>query len=794
MKSKTRTTIQKSTLLFIWTTLIALSLILAACQPTATESPETPPPATEAAPTVAAPTESPPPEPETEESAPEISQPIARWNAVTERGVWVLIGYGEASNPTVVEPGTYVTIDFSSSDDQVNGSGGCNNYFTSYSADDDGNLTINGPIGATAMACESGMEQESLYFSALETVIGYTVTEQERLVLNYDSGAGTNEQLFFDPEKPLVDTLWVLNAYGDANNPTFTQPGVVTTAVFAADGTVSGSAGCNQYSAGYSTQDSQISITAPTSTMMACETGMEQEYTYLTSLENAESYRILGSTLEIAYAGGSGVLRYSSLHLPLENVRWVLGSIDGQPLPLGVEVTAIFTPGEDSQENALNGSAGCNGYFGSYTIEGQNLEIGPLGATQMMCDEQVMQVESAFLAGLESAQSYETMLKQLTITTASGSLTFFADRAPLEGTLWTLTSLGPIDNPRPPVQGSNFTAIFSRQPGMPSGLMSGTTGCNDYASAYYANLEDIKINIPGTSDNSCTPDMVGEEQVYFQALNTARSYRILGNELQIFYDDQVLVFVATYPQAETGPLTVLDGTQWWLYSIDTFMVIPGSEVTALFAINPDGATGQISGSSGCNSYNAEIVGVFQVSGLNATQSLCETPEGVMEQESAYLSALGTSQSFSLEGDTLLINTELGTLVYSNTAPSPEQPTSTAEATEETPAPTSETPTAEPTTEGTPESPTETPEASQPVAVISAPAEGQVDQSIPFDGSASSPQDGITSYLWNFGDGAEPVEGAVVEYTYKAGGTYTVTLTVSTADGQTGSATHEIEIK
>ena len=201
----------------------------------------------------------------------------------------------------------------------------------------------------------------------------------------------------------------------------------------------------------------------------------------------------------------------------------MLGSIDGQSLPLSVEVTTVFTPGEGNQENALKGSAGCNEYFGSYTIEGQNLEISPLGVTQMMCDEQVMQVESAFLAGLESAQSYQTMLKQLTITTASGALTFFADRAPLEGTLWTLTSLGPIDNSRPPVQGSNFTAIFSRQPSMPSGLMSGTTGCNDYASAYYANLEDIKINMPGTSYNSCTPDMVGEEQVYFQALNTARS-------------------------------------------------------------------------------------------------------------------------------------------------------------------------------------------------------------------------------------------------------------------------------
>ena len=170
----------------------------------------------------------------------------------------------------------------------------------------------------------------------------------------------------------------------------------------------------------------------------------------------------------------------------------------------------------------------------------------------------------------------------------------------------------------------------------------------------------------------------------------------------------------------------------------------------------------------------------------------------MEQESAYLGALGGSQSIAWEGDTLRINTELGTLVYGNTAPSLDQPTPTPEATEETPAPTSETPTAEPTTEGTPESPTETPaveptEAAQPVALISAPTEGQANQPITFDGSASTPQGGITSYLWDFGDGTEPVEGALVEHTYTAAGTYTVTLTVSDADGQMGSATLEITI-
>jgi heat shock protein HslJ len=374
-------------------------------------------------------------------------------------------------------------------------------------------------------------------------------------------------------------------------------------------------------------------------------------------------------------------------------------------------------------------------------------------------------------------------------------MVFYTDRAPLEGTLWTLTSLGSVDNPGPPVEGANISATFSRHHGMPSGLVSGATGCNDYASAYYANQGDLWVNMPGTTSESCTPEMVSEEMVYFQALDAARSYRILGNELQIFFDDQVLNFVVTTPPAETGPLAPLDGTQWWLYSIDTAQVIPGSEVTALFTINADGLTGTISGSAGCNDYDAEIVGLFQVSGLNAIQSICEQPEGIMEQESAYMAALETSQEIAWDGGTLRINTGLGTLVYGNAPLSPDQPTSTPE---ETPTPTGETPTAEPTEEGTPQGPTETPsteptDESQPVAVISAPSEAQVDQMVTFDGAGSIPQDGIASYLWDYGDGTEPAEGVTIQHAYRAAGTYTITLTVRDTSGQMDIATKEITI-
>jgi len=702
-------------------------------------------------------------EPEPAEEVPEISQPIARWNAVSERGNWVLIGYGDALNPTVVEPGTYVTINFSATDDQVYGSGGCNNYTTTYNADDNYNLTINSPVGATLMACEMGMDQESMFLSTLESVSGYNVTEQGHLLLDYDSGTVYDEQLVFIPETPLVDTVWVLTAYGDINNLTPSEAGVVTTVAFSADGTLSGNAGCNNYSAGYQFDGNQLSVSMPIMNLMACESGMDQEQAFLQLLEAAQSYRLGIDALEISTADGTQVMRFSARHLPLENVRWVLASIDGQPLPEDVSANVLFTPANSpaaqGEEQTVNGSAGCNTFFGSYTLAGDTFSAGPFGLTRMMCQEPAMQVEQAFLAGLESAQNYQITLNQLIINTDTGPLLFYADRLPLEGPQWVLTGQGAIDNPQPPIEGAIFVASFDRQFGMPSGAQSGGTGCNDYTSTYYAGADEIKVNLPQTSQNACSDAQMETEQGYFLGLNAARDYRILGNELHIYYGNAVLIFVGSYPEAgtEAGPLTILDGTQWWLTSIDTFVVAPGSETTILFEINEDGRTGRVSGSGGCNTYSAEITDVFTLGTINTTAALCAAPEGIMEQEASYFNVLQNANGVWIEGATLRITTNLETLYFSNTGPAPVQPL-------------------------------------PPMAVIEAPGEGQVDVLITFDGSGSTSDAEITSYQWDFGDGSEFAEGAMVEHAYTEAGTYDVTLTITDANAQTALATVQITIE
>ncbi|MDW3212833.1 MAG: PKD domain-containing protein [Ilumatobacteraceae bacterium] len=80
-------------------------------------------------------------------------------------------------------------------------------------------------------------------------------------------------------------------------------------------------------------------------------------------------------------------------------------------------------------------------------------------------------------------------------------------------------------------------------------------------------------------------------------------------------------------------------------------------------------------------------------------------------------------------------------------------------------------------------PTDPPNAS-PTAVIGEPI--CVDNVCEFDGTGSSDVDGtIVSYLWFFGDG-ETGTGSSPSHTYEAGGSYTVTLTVTDDEGATGT--------
>jgi serine protease len=62
----------------------------------------------------------------------------------------------------------------------------------------------------------------------------------------------------------------------------------------------------------------------------------------------------------------------------------------------------------------------------------------------------------------------------------------------------------------------------------------------------------------------------------------------------------------------------------------------------------------------------------------------------------------------------------------------------------------------------------------------------------FNASASSDDNGISAYAWNFGDG-QTAAGAIVTHTFGSSGTFTVQLTVTDTAGQTDTETQSVTV-
>jgi len=81
----------------------------------------------------------------------------------------------------------------------------------------------------------------------------------------------------------------------------------------------------------------------------------------------------------------------------------------------------------------------------------------------------------------------------------------------------------------------------------------------------------------------------------------------------------------------------------------------------------------------------------------------------------------------------------------------------------------------------------------PTAAISAPEEGEIDETIFFDGSDSTDPDGdVLTFLWNFGDGAT-TNGASANHAFSAAGKFKVVLTVKDISGAMATAENYISI-
>lgn len=114
----------------------------------------------------------------------------------------------------------------------------------------------------------------------------------------------------------------------------------------------------------------------------------------------------------------------------------------------------------------------------------------------------------------------------------------------------------------------------------------------------------------------------------------------------------------------------LEGTQWVLATLNGQPPVEGTTPTAAFAEN------QISGSAGCNQYSGSYVtssSTLTIREVAMTEMYCMEPEGVMEQEQSFLSALTSAAGYQVTDGRLEILDPAGNaaLTFAPPAPLPE---------------------------------------------------------------------------------------------------------------------------
>ena len=467
------------------------------------------------------------------------------------------------------------------------------------------------------------------------------------------------------PSATLEGTEWKLVSYaGQDGNSVDVLTGTDVTAMFQ-DGTVGGTAGCNNYFGRYELSGNQLTVAVGGTTMMACpEPIMAQESAYITDLAASASYLITGDQLQIAGADGKTLLTYAVLKpISLTGTTWQLTMYNNGKEALvstlaGTEITALF--GEDG---SLSGSAGCNKYNATYTVADRAMTVSAPATTRMMCAEPagVMEQESAYLAALPMAASYAIVGGELEITDANGTmlLTYTAAKAaPLTGVTWSLISFnngkGAITSV---ILDTEITALFGED-----GSLGGSAGCNGYTASYSTDGDKIAIGMAATTLKMCAvPDGIMEQEAaYLAAIQKAATYRVDTQRLDLFDADGMTM--ATYgvqagsppeptPQAGLAPAIIGAPWQWvaTLYNNDT-KAVPENPENYLVELLSEG---QLTVKADCNT----AAGTYTLDGsqlsINVTAStMMACPPGSLADQ--FIKDLNAAQSYLMDGEDLII--------------------------------------------------------------------------------------------------------------------------------------------
>lgn len=214
----------------------------------------------------------------------------------------------------------------------------------------------------------------------------------------------------------------------------------------------------------------------------------------------------------------------------------------------------------------------------------------------------------------------------------------------LVGTNWLARTIAD----QTPIQGTSVFATFNQD-----GRVTGNDGCNNFNGSYTVSGNQLTLDPNMISTKmACQPDINQQAAAFVTALLATTRYELAGNLLMLYQGD-----VAGITMIDQG--NSLAKTSWSVTSYNNgnqavVSMIPETAVNMTF-----GDDGTVSGNSGCNSFTGQYApsgSNIAVSQLASTMMACESPEGVMDQEAAFLAALQSAATWQIRGNELSMRT------------------------------------------------------------------------------------------------------------------------------------------
>jgi heat shock protein HslJ len=114
-----------------------------------------------------------------------------------------------------------------------------------------------------------------------------------------------------------------------------------------------------------------------------------------------------------------------------------------------------------------------------------------------------------------------------------------ASESSLENSHWSLVSFGSLGEGQPPIEGSMITLMLAND------QAGGYGGCNSYGGTYQLDADTISFDQVTSTLRACEDDNItGQEQRYFQALESAARFERMDNFLTLSDDsgNELLTF------------------------------------------------------------------------------------------------------------------------------------------------------------------------------------------------------------------------------------------------------------